>query len=399
MHLKTRNVNTAFRTLVSLFSNGYSRGEIAVDVVHKPSRNGEVLMIEEPVIVTFTHPRERVLFNAARDANPFFHLYEALWMLAGRNDVAPVAYYAKNMLNYSDDGTTLNGAYGYRWRKANDPEDYYSPVYIDQLKVLISHLRADPNSRRAVLQMWNVEDDLLKIGGGECKKCDNLRINKIAYKGAVAIECEHGYDVCPKCDKCKHCTGSKDVCCNLSVCFSIRDSDEVKGVLLPPRKYLDMTVFNRSNDLVWGMLGANVVHFSFLQEYIAAHLGVGVGVYNQVTNNLHVYLNNFKPEEWLADVSYPYPNSHSAPWRLMPLVSDHKTFDNEVSQFIECNYGSIVGDQVWKEPFLRDVARRACRAFFEHKSGNKERSLEWADKIAADDWRIACTEWIKRRIK
>src|SRR5262249_11634251 len=149
---------------------------------------GTVLVIDEPVTITYTHPRERVLFNTVRDANPFFHLYEALWMLAGRNDVAPLSYYNSRMKEFSDDGKTLNGAYGYRWRNARGRE-YGSGLTIvmvddptlptgkrpvcadlsvgscDQLDTLVNHLRADPTSRRAVLQMWNVEDDLLKIGG------------------------------------------------------------------------------------------------------------------------------------------------------------------------------------------------------------------------------------------
>ena len=52
-------------------------------------------------------PCERVLLYPERNANPFFHLYESLWMLAGRNDVAGPARYAKNMNNYSDNGVTL----------------------------------------------------------------------------------------------------------------------------------------------------------------------------------------------------------------------------------------------------------------------------------------------------
>ena len=103
-----------------------------------------------------------VLFNSARDCNPWFHLYESLWMLAGRNDVASIAYYAKNMANYSDDGKTLNGAYGFRWRHMVARGQPWKGV--DQLDILVNHLKADPTSRRAVLQMWNVEDDLLKIG-------------------------------------------------------------------------------------------------------------------------------------------------------------------------------------------------------------------------------------------
>jgi hypothetical protein len=88
-------------------------------------------------------------------------------MLAGRNDVATVAYYAKQMREYSEDGKTLNGAYGYRWRnQLVNVYEHGDPTWqhVDQLDVLVAHLKADPTSRRAVLQMWNVEDDLLKIG-------------------------------------------------------------------------------------------------------------------------------------------------------------------------------------------------------------------------------------------
>src|SRR5690606_3416900 len=126
------------------------------------SRVGEVAYIPEPVMITYQEPRKRVLFSEARDANPFFHLYESLWMLAGRDDVAPLAYYSSKIAEIaSDNGQTFNGAYGRRWRRmlsdSNGDE-------VDQLKILIEHLRQLPNSRRAVLQMWTVGDDLLNIG-------------------------------------------------------------------------------------------------------------------------------------------------------------------------------------------------------------------------------------------
>ena len=91
MHLKTRNVNTAFKTLVGIF---HSRGlsyDPQLQFSGRDSRNGRVIVLDEPVLMTYSHPCERVLFNQARDCNPFFHVYEALWMLAGRNDVASVS--------------------------------------------------------------------------------------------------------------------------------------------------------------------------------------------------------------------------------------------------------------------------------------------------------------------
>jgi hypothetical protein len=163
MHLITRNVNTAFRELVWAFHNGELENGDRLPLVQKNSRNGGVTMLEEPCLITYTHPRERVLFNSARDANPFFHLYESLWMLAGRNDVAPLTYYVSKMKDFSDDdGKTFNGAYGYRWRHAlRDSTLGWEDK--DQLDIIVSHLKGNPESRRAVLQMWNVEDDLLKI--------------------------------------------------------------------------------------------------------------------------------------------------------------------------------------------------------------------------------------------
>lgn len=339
------------------------------------SRNGPVLVVEEPVTITYERPTERVLFNAARDANPFLHLYESLWMLAGREDVAPLTYYAKNFLNYSDDGVTLNGAYGYRWRHADT-----SVEPRDQLEIIIEHLKSKPESRRAVLQMWDVENDLLQIDE------------------------------------------SKDVCCNLSVMFSLRDkwvddSDAhaaMAEVMDGPPKVLDMTVTNRSNDLVWGTLGANVVHFSVLQEYMAAHLGVEVGVYNQFTNNLHVYENNWKPEEWLAwegdadrtlidyaERSDGVGVSGNNPMRMIPLVSMPYEFDLEVLQFVELHK---CGDEepsvkLFTEPFLVDVASPLLRAFHAWKTRKDAKAaMIWASRVKAEDWRIAAQDWLERRI-
>ena len=68
--------------------------------VREPSRVGEVLVAPAPVATVYRYPRARVSFSPVRDANPFFHVMEALWMLAGRNDVAFLAAYNQRMAEF-----------------------------------------------------------------------------------------------------------------------------------------------------------------------------------------------------------------------------------------------------------------------------------------------------------
>lgn len=329
------------------------QGVHAEPIIKQQSRNGEVLRIPHPVMVKYANPLDRVLFNPHRDCNHFFHLFEAMWMLAGRNDLLPLHYFVSTFSQFSDDGITLNGAYGYRWRHALEMDTVYDtgePQYkytYDQLDAIIHELRDNPDSRRCVLLMWNVMDDLKKI------------------------------------------RSSVDTCCNTHAYFLLTDGK------------LDMTVCNRSNDMVLGMLGANLVHFSFLQEYIANCVGVPVGNYYQITNNLHVYSWNWDPEYWLAGRSKAplfYPT-----FERIPLVQDKGRFDEEVKIITDFPEATKLNDPVdleqcpVKEPFLAKVVHPANVAFMYHKERQYDKSLSWVDKIDQLDWRIACRQWVKKR--
>lgn len=400
MEIKARNVNDAFRRLVTVFQRGSEDGAGDL-IVRRESRNGPVLMIDEPVTITYERPLERVLLNEARDANPFALLYEPLWMLAGRNDVAALAHYLPKFKNYSDGGETLNGAYGDRWRHArtagivvatySDERDgggitgpgtqanrVIQRVDVDQLGVLVQHIKADPTSRRAVLQMWNVEDDLLKI------------------------------------------ESSKDVCCNTSVIFSLRELingaddayDRQRGAR-PPYYVLNMIVTNRSNDLIWGTTAADFTCFSFLQEYMAARLGIEVGKYYHFSNNLHVYTESnsgFHPEKWLDEYrnvkgNHEY-NGYEGEggirlFNVVPLVRDPEIFEKELPAFIEHHSGKLGATDLegaWTEPFLQTVAGPMLCAFACHKEGDYHGALILCDQIEAGDWRQAATAWIRRRM-
>jgi thymidylate synthase len=378
-HIYAVNVNDAFSKIVGDIHTG------RLPIIKTSSRNGDVLQIIEPVTITYSKPNQRVLFNQARDS---------------------IQYYITDFEKFSDDGETLNGAYGYRWRHAKTELDVeniqlvpvefpegeltsenmpYCPSFeelaqVDQLQVIINHLKAKPDSRRAVLSMWNVEDDLLKIGiPQECIKKNSQ---------GVCSPPTHVHN-CPVVKPSLKLTreGSKDVACNLNCTFQI-----ING-------HLDMTVFNRSNDAILGSLGANVVHFSFLLEYMATHIGVPVGKYNQVSTNLHVYTWNWKPEEWIKEDLYSYIGIDH-----FPLVKDPRVFDAELAMFNSQWLGKDLTNvapfkHCFTEPFFADVAFPMAIAFHQHKKREYESALSWCSKIKAEDWRWVAQKWVEKRMK
>ncbi len=143
MEISVRNVNEAFELGTIYFE------KLAANNMWEPSRAGEYIPCPEPFITKYRQPFERVLWDARRDCNPFFHLFESLWMLAGSNDVAYLTTYNQKMGDFSDNGVTYNGAYGERWR--------YHFGY-DQLEECVEMLRRDTNTRRCLMQMWSAED-------------------------------------------------------------------------------------------------------------------------------------------------------------------------------------------------------------------------------------------------
>jgi Thymidylate synthase len=327
MEIKVSNVNQALATALR---------RLQLEHVVAPSRNGEVWAFPEPVTTTYLRPLQRVLFSPLRDANPFFHVMEALWMLAGRNDVAWPAYFAKNMSNYSDNGKTLHGAYGYRWRKG---------FSVDQLDVLAELLARDGTTRRAVLGMWAPEVDLV-------------------------------YGTYPE---------NRDAPCNTHAYFDVADDA------------LNLTVCCRSNDLWWGCYGANAVHFSFLLEFMAAYAGYEVGVYRQFSNNLHLYTSIVPPEtidELAADVeaSDEYLNQD---WSHLPLVATHATaWQDELRHFLRNPFDTDLGD---KEPFFKQVAVPLYHAWWLRKEDNQAPPLEIT--LAAADWELAANNWLARHAR
>lgn len=344
------NVNDAYRAGLRLL---HTEGRV------QESRNGPVRVVPYPVTTRYQYPTQRVLFDAQRNANPFFHLFEAIWMLAGRNDLKSLTYFLPSFAEFSDDGKTLYGAYGHRWRSWISGDEIWD-TKLDQLDDLIHILRTNPHDRRAVLAMWDPNRDL-------------------------------GAD-------------SKDIPCNDMIKFRIIDGA------------LDMYVFNRSNDAIYGCYGANAVHFSFLQEYMAAMIGVKVGAYEQISTDFHAYV--AKPYRW--DQYWPLEDQSNwanpyliHAYQVHPLVAEPTTFNAElyrVAQLVadETFAGSDLHE--FQNPFFVRIARPMYQAFRLYKGGEPRVAAEYLHEYAGltpndnFDWIAAGIQWllrvhVKRQVK
>ena len=318
-----RNINEVFQLGVMYFQDLVERGKTI------ETRGGTCIRHHGPLITQYNVPRERVLFNPLRDANPFFHLMESLWMLAGREDVEFLVKFNANMKNFTDDAEVYHGAYGYRWRKT---------FGVDQLSLLIKELKEKPNSRRAILQIWSAERDLNK---------DSL-----------------------------------DIPCNDLVQFEIDN-----GVL-------NMNVFNRSNDMIWGAYGANVVQFSMLQEYLAGMLGIQVGQYWQISCNFHIYTDVFEKfinTQGISDAD-EYLMQNLAPYNL---VDNPEFFDEDLFEWFE----NPSYEKEYANSFFHDVATPVYNAWEARKNGETELAFKFLRQCKAQDWALACQQWIERRVK
>lgn len=302
--------------------------------IHRESRGGPVIVAPWPVTTVYQSPLERVIFWPERDANPFLHLYESLWMLAGRNDVAPLEKFTKRFARYSDDGKIIHDAYGYRWR------NLFSQ---DQLLTIIGRLKRNPDDRRCVLQMWSVSNDLGKEG--------------------------------------------RAFPCNLVATFQ----RSIDG-------RLDIVVFCRSNDIIWGCYGANAVHFSTLLEYMALKIGCPVGIYTHVSVNWHAYTetvvsisehhDHVNPYDYAGVTVLAMPDSARIDALILDLLEQ---VDNDFvgSGYSNNHWYCMIYDVLYAHHLFKTLA-------------TPEKYIAPIELLSVTeyfhiDWVVAAREWLQRR--
>jgi thymidylate synthase len=180
--------------------------------------------------------------------------------------------------------------------------------------------------------------------------------------------------------------------CNLMAAFKVRQGK------------LNMQVFNRSNDFVWGMTGTNVCQFSFLQEYMANKIGVDLGVYHQTTDSFHVYDN----EQWqkLSKHGAQLPDDPYSDMRQVkpfPLGAAHPEWDNDLKEFF-FRFDTSTESRHYQTDFFADVVEPMWRTFNNHKrwradktNANIDATTLSCSDIVAEDWHLATQQWLERR--
>lgn len=182
-----------------------------------------------PFCFTIRNPKMRLLhYPGIRNIKKYI-FGELLWYMTGRNDVEFIKKYASMWERISDDGLTNNSAYGQYIFKPQPSLLSSLPVSPSQWDWVKKKLKQDPNTREAIIHIKPVQ-----------------------------------------------CYDTKDYVCTLTLSFYIRDNK------------LNMIVNMRSSDVYYG-LPYDVFMFTFMQEMMAAELGVGVGTYTHFTNNVHFY--------------------------------------------------------------------------------------------------------------
>lgn len=233
-------------------------------------------------------------------------------------------------------------------KQYSDDGEVYNAAYgyrmrhefgVDQLYNVVTALADDNGTRQAVVQLWHPKD-----------------LNK----------------------------KTKDKACNMQMIFSIRLGK------------VDMLVINRSNDIIYGYAGANIVHFTYIQEFVASSLGLEMGKYQTFTNNLHVYtelypkFDNIIKNPHMAEDHNLYRREGLT---TMPLLRgvDPVTFLQDVNYFCENPFKQHTYDSY----FINYVARPMARAALARKNGGD--GLAEASAIEAQDWSRATYDWIMRR--
>ncbi len=261
------------------------------------------------------HPgADWIVASKRRDPNWAWACMEVLWYLSLSDSVEPLLLLSPNYKRFLDEGSESDyGAYGRRLMH-NPGHDMAVDGKHHQLMSVCKTLQKDPNSRQAVVSLWDSQD--------------------LAMHGR-----------------------RKNIPCTLTLQFLVRDGK------------LDLICNMRSNDAWIGFIYDTFAYRVF-QRLVANALGIAPGDYHHVVGSMHLYEKNAKAAEE-AILENPdvlqFGIGHDWARQMDPAYAAtilYKTPHSEYDLIDQLMDGAAKGDVI----ILREVAEsaRVSGTWFDH---------------------------------
>lgn len=112
--------------------------------IQQPSRDGNVVGEIINAVTVITDPRQGFVKSKERNLSIKYAVGELLWYLSGSNKLEDISPYSSAWKNLSDDGNTVNSAYGHR---------IFNKFGFNQWEHVTKLLQKDPLSRQAIIHI------------------------------------------------------------------------------------------------------------------------------------------------------------------------------------------------------------------------------------------------------
>lgn len=196
-------------------------------------------------------------------------IHELLWFLQGDTNIK---YLQDNGVSiwdgWADENGDLGPVYGYQWRSWPTPDGRH----VDQVSEVVEQLKNNPNSRRMIINAWNVAD----LPDESISPQANVKNHKMALAP-----------------------------CHAFIQFYVADGK------------LSCQLYQRSADIFLGV-PFNIASYALLTMMLAQVCELAVGDFIHTLGDAHLYSNHTEQvEEQLSRTPFPLPEM-----RLNPAVSD-----------------------------------------------------------------------------
>lgn len=212
----------------------------------RDSRNGKTYEVTG-LTLEIENPHRKYITTPGRNASLPAQIVETMWVLRGLNTIETISPYLPRAKDFSDDGVTWRGGYGPRLRGS-------ALGSVDQLEHVVSLLRADPDTRRAAINIY---------------------------------------------DSTRDSSPGKDIPCNDFLIFRATEQRE-----------LNLYVTTRSNDVIWGWSGINSFEWATLLQVVAAMTGMAVGTVTYSVASFHLYEHHYKKASRIIEQASAVPTEY-----------------------------------------------------------------------------------------